>query len=488
MTLVTIETPKQDHMTPGPKWYRSPRLVRHAVMAFFFVFLLHVAIQHLLRGGGPNGSPSVEAYCPFGGVETLYQFLTTGGFVRRIEPSALVLLGVVLVLTLLFSRGFCGWICPFGAVQEWIGMLGRKLFRGRGTVPGKWQRRLRYLKYVVLLLIVGFTWHQGTLVFRAYDPFLAFFHLGHGISEMPWAYAALALVLAGSLLYDRFFCQFACPLGAVLGLLGRFGLTKIVREENGCKACNLCQRKCPAGVEFLTTDAIRDPECNHCLECLEYCPKPGVLTLRGSGWHVAPQAYALMLVAGLAAFVGVSKAAAAWRTLPAAVSFAGAGGRLDPEQIRGYMTLREIARGYAIPMDRLYAAAHLPGRVSPDTRLNKIASEYEVHFEPDAICGVVRSLLVNGNPPGTGAGNSPKPEIRKQHQPGAPEPEVKGFMTLNEIAAKTGAPIDWLRGRLGLGADIDGRTPVREWMHARGMSIQDLRDAVDEYRRKPSAR
>jgi polyferredoxin len=61
------------------------------------------------------------------------------------------------------------------------------------------------------------TWYTGALVFPSYDPFLAFFHLGLNVSEMPWAYGLLAFFLVGSLLIERFFCRYACPLGAVLG-------------------------------------------------------------------------------------------------------------------------------------------------------------------------------------------------------------------------------------------------------------------------------
>ena len=109
------------------KWYGWPKLLRQGVMLFFFLFPLHVAYDHQAKGGGPRGTPSVEAYCLFGGLETLYQFLTTGGFVRRIEPSALILFAALVLLSLLASRGFCGWMCPFGSVQEWIGLLGRKM-------------------------------------------------------------------------------------------------------------------------------------------------------------------------------------------------------------------------------------------------------------------------------------------------------------------------------------------------------------------------
>jgi hypothetical protein len=126
-------------------------------MIFFFLFLLHVAYDHQVKGGGPRGTPSVEAYCPFGGLESLYQFLTTGGFVRRIEPSAFIVFAALVVLTPFASRGFCGWICPFGSVQEWIGVLRKKLFKKRFNPTGAWDRRLRYLKYVILAVIIGVT-------------------------------------------------------------------------------------------------------------------------------------------------------------------------------------------------------------------------------------------------------------------------------------------------------------------------------------------
>jgi Pyruvate/2-oxoacid:ferredoxin oxidoreductase delta subunit len=492
MTLTQIET-----RPSRSAWYRSPRAIRHGVMLFFFLFLLHVAYDHQVKGGGPKGSPSIEAYCPFGGIENLYQFLTTGGFIRHIEPSAMILLGAVLLLTLVFSRGFCGWICPFGSVQEWLGLLGRKLF-GRSYNPsGPWEKRLRYLKYVILGVIVVFTWRLGALVFRPYDPFLAFFHLGKGVDEMPYAYAALGGVLLGSLKYERFFCKYACPLGAVIGILGKVGLTKIVRSDDGCKGCNLCQKKCFAHVDFLSTNTIVDAECNHCMDCVVHCPKPNVLSLKGAGWQFSHGLYAVVLVVGLFATVGLSQMWGKWRTQPAMVGYTNTSGKLDPGQIRGWMTLADISGGYRIPLPRLYEAARLPGSVDPATRLNQIAKTYKLDFEPDAIRDIVGDHLRGGPamekprpqaPPASRAATKPKEHrprplsAEPKAHPGG-DAEVKGFMTLNEIASKTGAPADFILKSLQITEPIDPRLPVREWMHSQGKSIQDIRDAVAEHRK-----
>lgn len=460
MPLVQITKPQRQ------AWYRSPRVVRHSVMAFFFLFLLHIAVEHQLRGGGPNGSPSVEAYCPFGGLEGLYQFVITGGFLRHIEPSALLLLGAVLLLTLLFSRGFCGWICPFGSLQEWIGLAGRKLFGRRFNPDGPWTRRLAGLKYVLLALIIFFTWRQGMLVFRPFDPFLAFFHLGRGFNEMPYAYGMLGLVLAGSLKYDRFFCRFACPLGAALGLAGKLGLTKVTRDEEGCKSCNICQKKCFAHIEFLSTKAVTSAECNHCLECVVECPKPNVLSLRGAGWRFSHPVYATLLVAGLLGFIGASQVWGKWRTLPEKVLFTNKAGQLDADQIRGWMTLGEISQGYSIPLERLYQGARLPSQVAPATRLNQVAGAYNLRFEPDAMRDVVARQL-------SGQKEGPK----QQHS----SEEVRGTMTLREISAKTSVPKDFILKHLKI-SGVSETVPVREWLHAHDRSMQDIREAISAWR------
>lgn len=495
---------------------RTLRILRHAVMLFFFLFLLHVAWEHQVKGGGPRGTPSVEAYCPFGGVENLYHFLTTGGFIRRIEPSAMILLAAVLLLTLLFSRGFCGWICPFGSLQEWLGMLGRRIF-GRSYNPtGPLEKKLRYLKYVLLVVIIALTWHLGTLVFRDYDPFLAFFHLGTNVREMPYAYAALVLVLLGSLRYERFFCKYACPLGAVIGIAGKLGLTRVVRSDDGCKSCNVCQKACWAHVDIVHTSVVQDAECNHCLECVAHCPKPQVLSLRGLRFAMTPAVYGLSLIAGLFLFIGAGKVSGHWRTKPETVSFVNASGRLDPGQIRGWMTLGDISGGYGIPLEQLRRAAGLPESVPADVPLNRIATRFHLDFEPEAVRDAVAALLGSrtadraADPKAAPAARQParaaapakeQPEKKSAPAPAAPaaapkraeeapkkagdheEQQVRGVMTLNEISLKTGVPAGCILERIGVdAAQVNPRVPVRDWIHDAGKTMQDVRDAVEACR------
>lgn len=480
LTQINLDPTGRSGVRNKPKWYRSPKAIRHAVMAFFFGLLVVIAYQHQVHGGGPRGTPSIEAFCPFGGVESLYQFATTGGYIRRIEPSSMVLFAAVVVLTLLFSRGFCGWICPFGAVQEWIGLLGRKLFGKQFNPGGRLDSALRYLKYVLLAVIIGLTWQTGSLVFRDYDPFLAFFHLGEGVNELPWAYGILAVVLAGSLYIERFFCKYACPLGAVLGVLGKVGLTRIERDPVGCKECNLCQKKCHAHVDFLSGTTIRSAECNHCLDCVEDCPKPNVLSATGPKWRFSHPVYAAGVVGGLFLMIGAGQLSGKWQSKPADVKLTNSTGKLDAENIRGWMTLDEISKGYGVPMERLYAGTGLPRTVPSNERLNTIGKTHKLEFEPDKVREVVRNHL-DGKPAAKKGDGKGKNSGGKEHS-GGEEPEIKGMMTLNEIALKTGAPKEYFIRTLGLPKEINATVPVREWMHDHGKSIQDLRDALKAYR------
>ncbi|HZD60581.1 MAG TPA: 4Fe-4S binding protein [Anaerolineae bacterium] len=89
-----------------------------------------------------------------GGIENPYSTITTGTFIKKLKPSNLALFGSILAVGVIASRGFCGWICPFGSVLELLGALGRAVFTVKVTVPPVLDRALRSLKYVILAIMV----------------------------------------------------------------------------------------------------------------------------------------------------------------------------------------------------------------------------------------------------------------------------------------------------------------------------------------------
>jgi polyferredoxin len=172
-----------------------------------------------------------------GALASLYVFIVHGQFLRHIQPTSGIVLVSVLAVTILSRRAFCGWICPFGTLQEWLAAIGKKIFRKRLEPPAWLDRRLRYLKYGILVVVVIASWSIGTLVFRKYDPYLATFDFGASLDELWPGYIVLGIVVMGSLFIERLWCRYACPLGALLGLLSKFGIMRITHREGICTNC-----------------------------------------------------------------------------------------------------------------------------------------------------------------------------------------------------------------------------------------------------------
>jgi hypothetical protein len=263
---------------------------RTLLQIFFFAFIALVSVNHTLAESGAGipflSSASLHALCPFGGVVSLYQYATTGTFVQKIHDSSFILMILVAFLAVLFGPVFCGWVCPLGSIQEWVGKLGKKLFKRRYNhfVPRKLDRVLRYARYLMLAWVLYMTAVTGKLIFANIDPYHALFNLWS--SELAvGGVIVLAVTLVGALFVERPWCKYACPYGALLGLTNLFRVFKIRRKEEACKNCSLCSRSCPMNLPVNTAKIIRDPQCISCLECTTeaVCPAPSALEFSAGG-------------------------------------------------------------------------------------------------------------------------------------------------------------------------------------------------------------
>jgi polyferredoxin len=269
--------------------------IRHLIQLFFLAFIAYLAIQEAIVGeGGATVVSSPEAYCPFGGVETLYKFITTGGAtINHTHLSNVVILVATLASALIFRSAFCGWICPFGTLQEGIMALSIRLQRrfprlkkaikalqvkANPTLMAKLDGWLRYFKYVVLAWIVLATVSAGVMVFRDYDPYATLLKiteltLGPGL-------VILLITLVASFFVERPWCRYACPLGAINGIVSQISPFRLERNESLCTSCAICSKSCPVNLPVATSKKITSPECIGCLECVEACPRGGALELK----------------------------------------------------------------------------------------------------------------------------------------------------------------------------------------------------------------
>jgi ferredoxin-type protein NapH len=186
-------------------------------------------------------------------------------------PFALTALLPVLV-TILFGRVFCGWICPATLIYELNTNVAGWL-RWAGLDLG--HRRLdKRLKYVVLAIGLGISALSGTvLVAGVYPPAIIGREIYYAVAL--GGFGAGSAFFVGTLAFDllvarRGFCRYVCPGGALYSLLGRYRLVRIRRIVETCNDCNKCNAICEFGL-----DPMKDgfgQECNNCTACMAICP------------------------------------------------------------------------------------------------------------------------------------------------------------------------------------------------------------------------
>lgn len=186
------------------------------------------------------------------------------------DPLLCVLLAFVAASFIIWGRGiFCGWLCPFGALQELLAKLARAVSLPQWSPSYRLHRHLWRLKYVSLAVVALAAVHglQTMAVAAEVEPFKTVISLR---MDRAWPYVAYALVLlAAGLFVERAFCRFLCPLGAVMAIGGRLRLRRYAplkrRAECG-SPCQLCARRCPIqAIEPRGT--INMDECFYCLDC-----------------------------------------------------------------------------------------------------------------------------------------------------------------------------------------------------------------------------
>jgi transcriptional regulator of nitric oxide reductase/polyferredoxin len=191
------------------------------------------------------------------------------------DPPSLVLWVFALAALVAWGRGtFCGWLCPFGALQEFVALLARPLRIRQLAVPARLDRALRPVKYVVLVGILGAAAAGSPLAdtVSEVEPFKTAITLSFVRSWPFVAYAAGLLVL--NLFVYKGFCRYLCPLGAGLALLGRARILDWIPRRAECGSpCQLCKVRCRYGA-IAPSGRIDYAECFQCMECVTIIHDP----------------------------------------------------------------------------------------------------------------------------------------------------------------------------------------------------------------------
>ncbi len=179
------------------------------------------------------------------------------------------ILGIYIALTLfLLGRGvFCGWLCPFGALQELSNKLAVLLRVPQIKVPRAVQERLWAVKYIMAVGILGVGLYSVDMAnqMEEVEPFKTAINV-YFMRELPFVLYAVALLAAG-LFIERFYCRFLCPLGGTLAVLGKLHMFEWLKRKPQCGTqCRICEADCPVGA-VEPSGRINMNECLQCLDC-----------------------------------------------------------------------------------------------------------------------------------------------------------------------------------------------------------------------------
>ncbi len=221
--------------------------------------------------------PGALGSCPIGALQA-----TLG---NRNYKFAFYVLGFLMIVGAFFGRLVCGWLCPFGLVQDLIYKI--PFFKKLKKLPG--DKFLKWLKFVMLALFVIILPLFAVDAFGQGSPWFCKYicpsgTLGAGVpltvlneglrSIIGWLYtwkvAILIVIVFLSILVYRPFCRYLCPLGAIYGLFNPVSLYRYKIDESKCTSCGACQKACK--IDIKTFKAPNSMECIRCGDCIKACP------------------------------------------------------------------------------------------------------------------------------------------------------------------------------------------------------------------------
>lgn len=268
--------------------------LRHPIQ-FLFTIATNGYFKGFLEGNIYKGSsksicvPGLNCYscpgalgaCPIGSMQAVI------GSIRY--DFSLYILGIISAFGVLLGRFICGWLCPFGLVQDLL----HKIPFLKYKVPKKINNILKYLKYVILIVFVILLPFLFQDELGISDPFFCKYICPSGtlMGGIPlvltneslkgaigflfaWKMAILIIVILASIIIFRPFCRYICPLGAFYSLMNPISFYKLKIKEDKCTKCGVCTKSCKLNIEVYKKP--NTGECIRCGDCVKACPRKAI--------------------------------------------------------------------------------------------------------------------------------------------------------------------------------------------------------------------
>ena len=260
---------------------------------------------------------AVAGILPVGHFTSFFAWVKGGGW-DTFLPAGLVIILAALATSLVFKRGFCGWICPVGTLWEGASAFGRRLLGGNFRLP-KWLdltgRGFRYLLGFGFFAFVALVSIPEAVGFRELPyMWVADIKIIEGFGQ-PLFIAVAALAFVISMLVGPVWCRYLCPLGALYSVVGLASPCAVKRDAETCIDCSRCTKSCHAFVDVQHATTVRAPECDGCMDCVKSCPVEGCLEARAVGYlRIAPWVWPVAVVVLWFTIIGVAKITGNWDT------------------------------------------------------------------------------------------------------------------------------------------------------------------------------
>jgi polyferredoxin len=291
------------------------------VLSLLIGFRFFRFLQAVQQGFDTVSRPAaIDAFLPISGLFGTAAWLKGGG-INPIHPAAVVIFVTIIVVSLLLRRAFCSWICPVGAISEWLWKLGFNKLQ-RNWLPSRLaDLGLRGIKYLLLgfFLFTAISWSL---------PMLQDF-LGSGYHAIADArllqlfrspsvvtLAVVGLLVAFSIPLRNPFCRFLCPYGALLSLVSLASPLAVQRDQKKCVSCGVCSQVCPSRIDVMHATRVNNPECLGCWRCISHCRVHASLSMRAFGKLAVPGfLFAMLLLLLFWGGTRIGKATGYWNSI-----------------------------------------------------------------------------------------------------------------------------------------------------------------------------
>ncbi len=286
-------------------WFKAHKPTKRKLIQVYAALLFNANLKGFITGNIYKGplknicTPGLNCYscpgasgaCPLG---ALQNSLASSG-----KTAPYYVFGIIMLYGLIFGRWICGFLCPFGLIQELLHKIPTpKLKKNRFT------RVLSYLKYVILVffvVILPIAYAFRNFPLPGFCKYIcpagtlegAMGLLSNSVNEgylrmlgplFTWKFLLMVSFLVACVFVFRFFCRFFCPLGALYGLFNKIALVGVKVDRESCTDCGLCVGKCKMDIH-----RVGDAECIDCGECIGVCPTKAI-SWKGSKIFLAPNA------------------------------------------------------------------------------------------------------------------------------------------------------------------------------------------------------